>query len=154
MASPVSPSPVSLTAAAVVILGALGLSLGLAREPTPLPSDVSAPVTLAPSGQDLSPGEPARRTPGGSDNGGTGTVIVVPNEPYSLGSARDSVSDQAIGGADGSVRQHRARHNAGDASSAAPVTTTATTGSYRLGGPASGAGGTSSSSGGNDASDN
>jgi hypothetical protein len=154
MASPVSPSPVSLTASAVIILGALGLSLGLAHEPTPLPSDVSTPVTLAPSGHQPSSGEPASRTPGGSDDGETGTVIVVPNEPYSLGSARDSVSDQAIGGADGGVRQHRARHNVGDASSRAPVTPAATTGSYRLGGPASGAGGTSSLSDGNDASGN
>jgi hypothetical protein len=154
MASLVSPSPVSLTASAVIILGAIGLSLGLAHEPTPLPSDVSTPVTLAPSGHQPSSGEPARRTPWGSDGGETGTVIVVPNEPFSLGSARDSVSDQPIGDADGRIRQHRARHNVGDASSAAPVAPAATTGSYRLGGSASGAAGTSSSSGGNDASGN
>lgn len=83
-------SPVSLSAAGVVVAGTAAITLGLAHEPAPLPADVVAPVRFAPTNA-VGPtvGGHAHRA-GRSSDGAT----AIPNRPvvfpeHQSGGARD-----------------------------------------------------------------
>jgi hypothetical protein len=70
-------SPVSLSAAGVIIAGTAAITLGLARDPAPLPADVVAPMHFTPP-------SPARATSHGVTPKGRGTsdgATPIPNRP-------------------------------------------------------------------------
>lgn len=70
-------SPVSLSAAGVVVAGTAAITLGLAYEPAPLPADVVAPVRFAPG----NPVKPSVNAPVHRARRGTGGATAIPNRP-------------------------------------------------------------------------
>ncbi len=101
------PSPVYLAAAGTILAGAVGIAIGVARQPHPLPADVSTPVSLAPaSAQPASTMDTAPPHSGSDDN--VTTIPVRPhfNGPHSRSRDDNAGGDDHNGSSDHSGRDH------------------------------------------------
>jgi hypothetical protein len=94
-------SPVSLSAAGVVVAGAAAIILGLAYEPAPLPADVVAPVRFAPGGA----GKPTVSGPTHRAHRSGHGPTAIPNRPVVFPEGKSLSSLRATGGRGGSARR-------------------------------------------------
>jgi hypothetical protein len=94
-------SPVSLSAAGVVVAGAAAITLALAYEPAPLPADVVTPVRFAPTGT----GNPTAGAPSHRAHRNGHDPTAIPNRPVVFPEGRSLSSPRPTGGSGGSARR-------------------------------------------------